>query len=52
MLPDHRLEALLEQAIEAQLAQCPYYNTHQAAVSLLSDYKCGREQIPTATTQV
>lgn len=52
MLPDRRLEALLEQAIEAQLAQCPYYNTHQAAVSLLSDYRCGREQIPTATTQV
>ncbi len=52
MLPDRRLENLLEQAIDAQLAQCPYYNTHQATVSLLSDYKCGREQIPTATTQV
>lgn len=52
MLPHSRLEVLVEQAIEAQLTRCLYHNTSQVSVSLLSDYKCGREQIPTCTTQV
>ncbi|KAK9865403.1 hypothetical protein WJX84_007229 [Apatococcus fuscideae] len=52
MLPERRLEVLLEQALQSQLASCPFHNAQPAAVSLLHDYQCGREQIPTCTTQV
>jgi hypothetical protein len=52
MLPEHRLETLVEQALEFQMQQCLHNNTQQVAVSLLSDYKCGAEQIPMRTVQV
>ena len=51
MLARSRLEALLEQAIDAQLARCMFHNNHHVAVSLLSDYVAGAEQIPTRTVQ-
>ena len=46
-----RLEALLEQAIDAQLRRCMFHNNHRVAVSLLTDYVAGAEQIPTRTVQ-
>ncbi|KAK9820308.1 hypothetical protein WJX72_008774 [[Myrmecia] bisecta] len=52
MLPERRLEVLLEQALHSQMNRSLYHNTSHAAVSLLSDYKCGREQLPSVTTQV
>ncbi len=52
MLPERRLEILVEQALQSQLASCPFHNAQPAAVSLLHDFQCGREQIPTCTTQV
>ena len=52
MLAGGRLEALLEQAVDAQLARCMFHNNHRVAVSLLSDYEAGAEQIPTTTVQV
>lgn len=52
LLPDNRLEVLLEQALDSQLTKCLYHNTHHLAISLLYDYECGREQIPTTTSQV
>lgn len=51
MLPPRRLEVLVEQAIELQLSRCVYHNSPTKNVSLLLDYECGPEQIPTTTTQ-
>lgn len=52
MLPERRLEVLVGQALQSQLASCPFHNAQPAAISLLHDFQCGREQIPTCTTQV
>lgn len=52
MLPERRLEELVEQALVAQIDACCFHNTPAARPSLLSDYTCGTEQIPTCTTQV
>lgn len=51
MLPERRLEELVEQALLAQVAACRYHNTPGIRPSLLRDYACGTEQIPTCTTQ-
>lgn len=52
LLPERRLEELVEQALSAQLAACTFHNAPGARPSLLADYSCGTEQIPTCTTQV
>lgn len=52
MLPERRLQVLVEQAIELQLMRATYHNTREVQVSLFQDYQCGREQIPTHTTFV
>ena len=52
MLESGRLEVLLEQAVDAQLARCMFHNNHRVAISLLSDYVAGAEQIPRSTVQV
>lgn len=52
MLPDCRLETLVEQAVASQLERSLYHNFPGVRPSLLVDYTCGREQIPTVTTQV
>ncbi|UPR04175.1 WD40 repeat domain-containing protein [Chloropicon primus] len=52
MLPENRLESLLGQAVANQISQCMYYNKTDTTFSLLSDYSCGPEQIPSVTCQV
>ena len=52
MLPERRLEELVEQALVAQMAACAFHNSPALRPSLLTDYACGTEQIPTCTTQV
>lgn len=52
MLAAGRLEVLLEQAVDGQLARCMFHNNHRVAISLLSDYVAGAEQIPRSTVQV
>lgn len=52
MVPEGRLEELVEQAVDSQLARCLFRNTQQVRVSLLRDYACGLEQVPSVTTQV
>lgn len=39
------------QALVAQITGCRFHNFPDARPSLLSDYACGTEQIPTCTTQ-
>ena len=52
MIPEGRLQTLVEQALDRQLERCLYHNVRKPMVSLLSDYQCGREQIPSVVYQV
>lgn len=50
-LPERRLEHLVEMAVSGQIDSCMYHNLVDP-VSLYEDHRCGRDQIPTETTQV
>lgn len=50
-LPDGRLEHLVETTVTAWVDSCLYHSS-SSPVSLYEDHHCGRDQIPTATTQV
>ncbi|KAL4200719.1 hypothetical protein AMTRI_Chr02g254950 [Amborella trichopoda] len=50
MIPERRLEHLLEQALNVQRKSCVFHNDH--SLSLYTDHRCGRDQIPTKTVQV
>eukprot|EP00884_Botryococcus_braunii_P020191 jgi/Botrbrau1/6856/Bobra.152_2s0015.1 len=52
MVPERRLEQLVDQAIAWQLAQCAGFNSDKVQVSLLSDFTCGKERVPSITTQI
>lgn len=52
MIPECRLETLLGQAICNQVDKCMYYNKTDTTFSLLADYDCGPEQIPSETVQI
>ncbi|KAL3267374.1 hypothetical protein HHI36_011505 [Cryptolaemus montrouzieri] len=56
MLPPHRLNALLTQALEYQTTQCSYHNTSQGialqTASLLTDHCCPKDEFPTNTIQI
>jgi len=52
MVPSGRLEELVEQALRAQVSACLFHNAQQQSLSLLGDYTCGREQLPSETMQV
>lgn len=51
ILPERRLEHLVETAITAQIDSCIYHNS-QEAISLYEDHCCTRDQIPIETVQV
>lgn len=51
VLPERRLEHLIESAVLAQIDSCMYHNSSDA-VSLFVDHLCGRDEIPTETVQV
>lgn len=42
LLPPHRLDDLLRQALQAQRDTCLYHNSPDAVMSLLRDHTCGR----------
>lgn len=52
MVPERRLEHLVEQALDMQRLNCMFHNTLDSELSLLSDHQCGRNQIPSQTSQV
>lgn len=51
VIPDRRLEHLVETAVMDQIDSCLYHNSWDA-VSLYKDHHCGRDQIPSETVQV
>ncbi|KAH8947428.1 hypothetical protein BDL97_11G040600 [Sphagnum fallax] len=52
MIPERRLEHLVEQALDVQRDACVFHNSLDHALSLYADHRCNRDQIPTQTLQV
>ena len=52
MIPERRLEHLVEQALNLQREACFFHNSLDTCLSLYSDHHCGRDQIPSRTMQV
>ncbi|XP_072969593.1 WD repeat-containing protein 26 homolog [Typha angustifolia] len=52
MIPERRLEHLVEQALSVQREACYYHNSLDGSLSLYTDHQCGKDQIPSWTTQV
>jgi len=47
LIPNTRLETLVEQALTAQIRNCTYHNDRYATLSLMEDYTAGKESLPT-----
>ncbi|XP_058762024.1 WD repeat-containing protein 26 homolog isoform X1 [Vicia villosa] len=52
MIPEKRLEHLVEQAIILQREACSFHNILDKEMSLYSDHHCGKTQIPSRTLQI
>lgn len=52
MIPESRLEHLVEQALDVQRDACVFHNTLDSEMSLYTDHDCGRSHIPSQTSQV
>ncbi|KAJ8631329.1 hypothetical protein MRB53_024652 [Persea americana] len=52
MIPERRLEHLVEQALNVQREGCVFHNSFDNTMSLYSDHQCGRDKIPSRTLQV
>lgn len=52
MIPERRLEHLVEQALVLQRDACIFHNSLNEEMSLYTDHRCGRDQIPSRTLQV
>ncbi|KAG0247984.1 hypothetical protein DFQ27_001316, partial [Actinomortierella ambigua] len=52
MVPENRLEKLLDQAKELQTRDCVYHDTRNNTYSLYSDHICSKKGIPTVTRHI
>ncbi|KAJ0094655.1 hypothetical protein Patl1_14948 [Pistacia atlantica] len=52
VIPEKRLEHLVEKALDVQRGSCTFHNTLDSNLSLYSDHQCGRNQIPSQTLQI
>ncbi|KAH7533693.1 WD repeat-containing protein 26 homolog [Ziziphus jujuba] len=52
MIPERRLEHLVEQALVLQRDACIFHNSLNEEMSLYTDHQCGRDQIPSRTLQI
>ncbi|XP_039139712.1 WD repeat-containing protein 26 homolog [Dioscorea cayenensis subsp. rotundata] len=52
LIPERRLENLVEQALNVQKETCSLHNSVENSFSLYSDHHCGKDQIPCQTTQI
>lgn len=51
LIPEGRLEHLVEQALSVQREACTFHNSLDT-LSLYSDHQCGKSQIPSRTIQI
>ncbi|XWS31349.1 hypothetical protein CRYUN_Cryun23aG0068800 [Craigia yunnanensis] len=49
VLPERRLEHLVETSVTAQIDSCMHHNSQEDVVSLYEDHCCGRDQMATET---
>ncbi|CAH8392268.1 unnamed protein product [Eruca vesicaria subsp. sativa] len=52
MIPEKRLECLVENSLHIQRDSCVYHNTLDSDLSLFADHQCGKHQIPSQTIQI
>ena len=52
IIPEKRLESLVENSLHIQRDACVFHNTLDSDLSLYSDHQCGKHQIPSQTVQV
>lgn len=52
MIPERRLEHLVEQALVLQRDACVFHNSVEKEMSLYVDHQCGRDHIPSRTLQI
>ncbi|XP_061968531.1 WD repeat-containing protein 26 homolog isoform X2 [Populus nigra] len=52
IIPESRLEHLVEQALTLQRDACFFHNSLDKEMSLYSDHQCGRDQIPSRILQI
>ncbi|GAB2265621.1 WD repeat-containing protein 26 [Dionaea muscipula] len=52
IIPERRLEHLVEQALDVQRDSCVFHNTLDSELSLYTDHQCGRNRIPSQTLQI
>ncbi|KAL5542986.1 hypothetical protein UlMin_010696 [Ulmus minor] len=52
MIPEKRLEHLVELALDVQRDACIFHNSLDSDLSLYQDHHCGRNRIPTQTSQI
>ncbi|AED91320.1 WD-repeat protein-like [Arabidopsis thaliana] len=52
IIPEKRLECLVENSLHIQRDSCVFHNTLDSDLSLYSDHQCGKHQIPSQTAQI
>lgn len=52
MIPEKRLEHLVERALDVQRDACMFHNPLDSDLSLFSDHQCGKHHIPSRTLKV
>ncbi|KAL0648364.1 hypothetical protein Bca4012_046655 [Brassica carinata] len=52
IIPEKRLESLVESSLHIQRDTCVFHNTLDSDLSLYSDHQCGKHQIPSQTVQI
>ncbi|KAJ8759258.1 hypothetical protein K2173_006778 [Erythroxylum novogranatense] len=52
LVPEKRLEHLVEEALNLQCKACRFHNALDSDISLYLDHHCGRTQIPSQTVQI
>ncbi|CAH8270518.1 unnamed protein product [Arabidopsis lyrata] len=52
IIPEKRLECLVENSLHIQRDSCVFHNTLDSDLSLYSDHQCGQHQIPSQTVQI